>query len=50
MLKASRSERHTQVLAGALSNLEFLLELNSLAGRTACDLSQYPVLPCLDLD
>lgn len=28
-----------------LSNLEYLLELNSLAGRTCNDLNQYPVMP-----
>jgi hypothetical protein len=29
----------------ALSNAEYLMQLNSFAGRTAADLTQYPVLP-----
>ena len=28
---------------GALSNFEYLMRLNSLAGRTYSDLTQYPV-------
>jgi hypothetical protein len=28
-----------------LSNLEYLLALNTLAGRTWADLDQYPVMP-----
>ena len=31
--------------AGALSNFEYLMHLNTLASRTYCDLSQYPVFP-----
>ena len=30
---------------GALSNFEYLMRLNSLAGRTYSDLTQYPVMP-----
>eukprot|EP01045_Picozoa_sp_COSAG04_P019405 COSAG04_NODE_1879_length_5320_cov_3.323118_6_plen_863_part_01 len=31
--------------AGALSNLEYLMQINTLASRTYSDLSQYPVVP-----
>jgi hypothetical protein len=31
--------------AGALSNFEYLMQLNTLASRTYSDLSQYPVFP-----
>lgn len=31
--------------SGMMSNLDYLLELNALAGRTVNDLSQYPVMP-----
>ena len=31
--------------ARAISNFEFLAHLNSAAGRTAVDLTQYPVYP-----
>ena len=32
-------------MVGALSNFEYLMRLNALAGRTYSDLTQYPVLP-----
>ncbi|ETV82224.1 hypothetical protein, variant [Aphanomyces astaci] len=32
-------------LRGALSNFEYLIELNALAGRTFNDVTQYPVFP-----
>ena len=28
-----------------LSNFDYLMKLNDLAGRTHCDLNQYPVFP-----
>lgn len=28
-----------------ISNFEYLMEVNNLAGRSYCDLTQYPVMP-----
>ena len=36
--------------SGIMSNLDYLLELNSLAGRTVNDLTQYPVMPWVIAD
>ena len=35
---------------GEISNFEYLVELNKLAGRTFNDLMQYPVMPFILAD
>ena len=42
---SSLKDVQTQWILGHLSNFEYLMALNSFAGRTCKDLSQYPVFP-----
>ena len=41
----SRDSSESRWLRGELSNLEYILRINRLAGRSYNDLSQYPILP-----
>ena len=42
---SSLKDVQTQWISGHISNFEYLMALNSFAGRTCKDLSQYPVFP-----
>jgi len=42
---ASLKDVQSRWIQGSLSNFEYLMALNSFAGRTCKDLSQYPVFP-----
>jgi len=43
--RTSRSEAQHAWMRGELSNFEYLMILNDLAGRTYMDLAQYPIMP-----
>ncbi len=48
MLPATGGRRLTRAFrrrSGETSNFEYLMQLNTLAGRSYNDLSQYPVFP-----
>lgn len=45
MLQSPLSSVTSQWLKGKLSNFDYLMYLNTSAGRTYCDLMQYPVFP-----
>ena len=38
-------QTHTHTQNGELSNFEYLMHLNTLAGRSYNDLMQYPIFP-----
>ncbi|RHY32288.1 hypothetical protein DYB32_002703 [Aphanomyces invadans] len=44
-MKRLRQSLTKKWLRGAMSNFEYLIELNALAGRTFNDVTQYPVFP-----
>ncbi|KDO20715.1 hypothetical protein SPRG_13926 [Saprolegnia parasitica CBS 223.65] len=44
-MKRLRRSLTKQWLRGAMSNFEYLIELNAMAGRSFNDLTQYPVFP-----
>ncbi|EQC31637.1 hypothetical protein SDRG_10802 [Saprolegnia diclina VS20] len=44
-MKRLRQSLTKQWLRGAMSNFEYLIELNAMAGRSFNDLTQYPVFP-----
>ena len=44
-IRWSRDNSESLWLRGEMSNLEYLLHLNRLAGRSFNDLSQYPIMP-----
>lgn len=43
MLK--KSDATSKWVRGQMSNFDYLMTLNTIAGRTYCDLMQYPVFP-----
>ena len=45
LMEASITSMTSQWLKGHLSNFDYLMYLNTQAGRTYCDLMQYPVFP-----
>eukprot|EP00127_Corallochytrium_limacisporum_P000779 Clim_evm65s25 gene=Clim_evmTU65s25 len=45
-----RSKLTEQWVAGKISNYQYLMELNTIAGRTFNDLNQYPVFPWVIAD
>mmetsp|Transcript_39765 Transcript_39765/g.106014 ORF Transcript_39765/g.106014 Transcript_39765/m.106014 type:complete len:1097 (+) Transcript_39765:356-3646(+) len=50
IVRAAREQAMRDWVAGMISNFDYLMELNRLAGRTFNDLQQYPVFPWVVAD